>query len=55
MHIEHDRAFARWAGIGETEVELTLETSGREHIAALLARLQAGGYRVEERRIEPTR
>ena len=55
VHIEHDRAFARWAGIGETEVELTLETSGREHIAALLARLHAGGYRVEERRIEPMR
>ena len=55
VHIEHDRAFARWAGIGETEVELTLETSGREHIAELLARLQAGGYRVEERRIEPMR
>src|SRR6266542_3013553 len=55
VHIEHDRAFARWAGIGETEVELTLETSGREHIGALLARLQAGGYRVEERRIEPMR
>jgi threonine dehydratase len=48
VHIEHDRAFARWAGIGETEVELTLETSGREQIAALLARLRAGGYRVEE-------
>ena len=55
VHIEHDRAFARWAGIGETEVELTLETSGREHIAELLARLSGGGYRVEERRTEPTR
>ncbi len=55
VHIEHDRAFARWAGIGETEVELTLETSGREHIAALLARVHAGGYRVEERQIEPMR
>ena len=48
VHIEHDRAFARWAGIGETEVELTLETSGREQIAALLTRLRADGYRVEE-------
>jgi threonine dehydratase len=48
VHIEHDRAFARWAGIGETEVELTLETSGREQIAELLSRLGAGGYRVEE-------
>jgi len=54
VHIEHDRAFARWAGIGETEVELTLETSGREHITALLGRLEAGGYRVEERRIATT-
>jgi threonine dehydratase len=51
VHIEHDRAFARWAGIGESEVELTLETSGRDQIAALLARLAAGGYRVEERRM----
>jgi threonine dehydratase len=49
VHIEHDRAFARWAEIGETEVELTLETSGRDQIAELLARLRAGGYRVEER------
>jgi threonine dehydratase len=51
VHIEHDRAFARWAGIGETEVELTLETSGREQIERLLARLRTEGYRVEERRI----
>jgi threonine dehydratase len=49
VHIEHDRAFASWAAIGETEVELTLETSGPEQIAELLARLRAGGYRVEER------
>jgi len=55
VHIEHDRAFARWAGIGETEVELTLETSGRDQIAELLGRLRAGGYRVEERWIEPAR
>src|SRR6266849_3514208 len=49
VHIEHDRAFARWAAIGETEVELTLEMSGRVQIAELLTRLRAGGYRVEER------
>ena len=55
VHIEHDRAFARWAGIGETEVELTLETSGRDQIDRLLARLRAKGYRVEERRINPAR
>ena len=51
VHIEHDRAFARWAGIGETEVELTLETSGRDQIERLLVLLRADGYRVEERRI----
>ena len=50
VHIEHDRAFSRDAAIGETEVELTLETSGPKHIAALKARLEGAGYRVEERR-----
>lgn len=50
VHIEHDRTFARRVEIGESEVELTLETSGREQIAALLARLREAGYRVKERR-----
>ena len=50
VHIEHDRAFARQARIGETEVELTLETSGRDQIEDLLARLRGAGYHVEERR-----
>ena len=50
LHIEHDRAFSRGAAIGETEVELTLETSGPKQIAGLKARLEAAGYRVEERR-----
>jgi threonine dehydratase len=48
VHIEHDRAFARWSEIGETEVAITLETSGRDHIDRLLARLRGAGYRVEE-------
>jgi threonine dehydratase len=48
VHIEHDRAFARWTVIGETEVALTLETSGHDHVDRLLARLRAAGYRVEE-------
>jgi threonine dehydratase len=48
LHIEHDRAFSRGA-IGETEVELTLETSGRAQIDAVKQRLEAAGYRVEER------
>jgi threonine dehydratase len=48
VHIEHDRAFARWTAIGETEVALTLETSGRDQVERLLARLRAAGYRVAE-------
>jgi len=48
VHIEHDRAFARWTAIGETEVVLTLETSGRDQDERLLARLRTAGYRVEE-------
>ena len=49
LHILHDRAFSRRAAIGETQVELTLETSGRAEIEALKARLVGAGYRVEER------
>jgi threonine dehydratase len=49
LHILHDRAFSPHAAIGQTEVELTLETSGPEQIAAVKRRLEASGYRVEER------
>jgi threonine dehydratase len=48
LHIEHDRAFSE-APVGEAEVELTLETSGRDQIDRLLARLAAAGYRANER------
>ena len=48
LQIEHDRAFSRQA-IGSTEVELTLETSGRKQIDALKQRLESAGYSVEER------
>jgi threonine dehydratase len=47
LHITHDRAFST-ARIGETEVELTLETSGREQIEAVKRHLRDAGYRVEE-------
>jgi threonine dehydratase len=49
LHIEHERAFSR-AAIGESRVELTLETSGREQIEVVKQRLVESGYRVEERR-----
>ena len=48
LQIEHDRAFAGQP-IGSTEVELTLETSGRKHIDAIKQRLESAGYSVEER------
>jgi threonine dehydratase len=47
LHIGHDRAFSR-ARPGETEVELTLETSGRDHIEAIKRHLHDAGYIVEE-------
>ncbi|HEY7541735.1 MAG TPA: threonine ammonia-lyase [Methylomirabilota bacterium] len=49
LHIEHERAFSR-AAIGESRVELTLETSGREQIDLVKQRLIESGYQVEERR-----
>jgi threonine dehydratase len=49
LHILHDRAFSPDAAIGHTQVQLTLETSGAEQISAVKRRLEAAGYRVEER------
>jgi threonine dehydratase len=48
LHIEHDRAFSR-AGVGESEVELTLETSGPAQIEEIKSRLRSAGYRVEDK------
>jgi threonine dehydratase len=47
LRIEHDRAFSR-APVGDTEVELTLETSGAAQIEALKQQLTEAGYIVEE-------
>jgi threonine dehydratase len=47
LRIEHDRAFSR-APVGDTEVELTLETSGTAQIEALKRQLTEAGYIVEE-------
>jgi threonine dehydratase len=49
LEIIHDRAFSRHAAIGQTEVELTLETSGPKQISAIKRRLEAAGYLVEDR------
>jgi threonine dehydratase len=47
LDIGHNRAFTT-ARIGETEVVLTLETSGREQIETVVAGLRAAGYQVDE-------
>jgi threonine dehydratase len=47
LDIGHDRAFSG-AAIGETEVVLTLETSGREQIEAVVAAVRAASYEVRE-------
>jgi threonine dehydratase len=46
--VHHIRAFLEGA-IGDTEIELTLETRGPDHIETLLAALKAKGYAVVRR------
>jgi threonine dehydratase len=48
--IVHTRGFSR-TEIGETEITLTLETFGPQHIAEVLATLRAAGYQVFEERL----
>jgi len=52
LDIGHNRAFSA-AAIGETEVVLTLESSGREHIEAVAAAIRAAGYEIAE--VSPSR
>jgi threonine dehydratase len=47
LDIGHNRAFTT-ARISDTEVVLTLETSGREQIEAVVAALRGAGYQVAE-------
>jgi threonine dehydratase len=46
LHIAHSRGFGEMA-IGETEVELTLETTGREHVERVEHALRSDGFRVK--------
>ena len=50
LEIIHTRGFSR-AEIGESEITLTLETSGEEHIAQVLTGLRAAGYQVFEEQL----
>lgn len=54
LDIGHSRAFSA-AGIGATEVVLTLESSGRAHIGALAGAIRDAGYAVEEVTARPPR
>jgi threonine dehydratase len=48
LEINHDRAFSG-AELGETLIELVLETHGFEHIEEVCARLSTAGYRFERK------
>jgi len=48
LELNHDRAFSG-AELGETLIELVLETHGFEHIDQVCARLSEAGYRFERR------
>jgi len=47
LQIEHNRAF-RHVNLGQTEVELALETRGTEHVEELRRELAAEGYVVSD-------
>jgi threonine dehydratase len=46
LHINQTRGFGETA-IGETEVELTIETTGREHIESICAGLRSAGLKIK--------
>ncbi len=52
LEIIHTRGFSR-AEIGESEITLTLETSGEEHITQVLAALRTAEYQVFEEQPGP--
>lgn len=52
QEIIHTRGFSR-AEIGESEITLTLETYGPQHIAEVHAALQTAGYQINEERPGP--
>jgi len=48
LELNHDRAFSG-AELGETLIELVLETHGFEHIDSVCERLATAGYRFERK------
>lgn len=48
IEIHHDRAFAD-SGFGETQIEMTLETRGPDHVRSIRESLEKAGYPTQER------
>ena len=46
VQVTHDRAYFG-VHLGETSVDITLETRGPEHVVELLEKLKAAGYHYE--------
>jgi threonine dehydratase len=46
VEVHHERAFMRGGGIGDTEIQLTLETKGHQHVQELVAAMGGEGYSV---------
>jgi hypothetical protein len=49
LQISHSRGFGEMA-IGETEVELILETAGADHIERIYAALSADQFKIKNER-----
>ena len=47
LHIEHTRAFGD-ISVGKVAIEMKIESRGRKHVAAIVAKLRELGHRVEE-------
>ncbi len=46
IETEYDRAY-HGVNLGEMAIEITMETRGPDHIAAIISALGAGGYTLE--------
>jgi threonine dehydratase len=48
LEVHHNRAFLQ-GPVGDTEIDLTLETRGADHIESLIGTLSARGFKVARR------
>lgn len=46
LHVDHNRTFLETQALGSTNVEISMETRGKEHIQKIRDRLQKEGYRI---------